>query len=244
MAAAYAGLADLPATAAALALKSRSIRTRGGAPGILNCLFRSTGIVKGSPVGRDAVLDSREGSERYVLGAFLSRHFGDTFSSPNSPRSARVRVPGLTSRMSDASSACASCRPRALPRGPVATTRRATATGAEHDAIVRRGRARGGDGVPYMVLYENAGWTLDQLLAAVRSLGVRIPVEYRCGRRADRRRFEHACWSTPRASCASRPLLPDVSISHDAQVRVGGFVWPTRSWRVCSASPHARVAPT
>ncbi|HEY7862393.1 MAG TPA: hypothetical protein VIE39_01960, partial [Thermoanaerobaculia bacterium] len=47
----------------------------------------------------------------------------------------------------------------------------------EHDAIVRRAELSVADGMPYMVWYENAGWTLDQLLAAVRALGVRIPVE-------------------------------------------------------------------
>jgi serine/threonine-protein kinase len=77
-----------------------------------------------------------------------------------------------------------------------------------------------------MVWYENAGWTLDQLLAAVRNLGVRIPVEYAL-LVAERiaAGLEHALLVDPAGKLRIHGLLwPGfVSISHDAQVRVGGF---------------------
>jgi serine/threonine-protein kinase len=96
----------------------------------------------------------------------------------------------------------------------------------EHDAIVRRAELSVADGMPYMVWYENAGWTLDQLLAAVRGLGVRIPVEYAL-LIAERiaAGLEHALLVDPAGRLRIHGLLwPGfVSISHDAQVRVGGF---------------------
>jgi serine/threonine-protein kinase len=95
-----------------------------------------------------------------------------------------------------------------------------------HDAIVRRAELAAHDGVPYMVWYENAGWTLDQLLTAVRQLGVRIPVEYAL-LVAERiaAGLEHALLVDPAGKLRVHGLLwPGfVSISHDAQVRVGGF---------------------
>lgn len=95
-----------------------------------------------------------------------------------------------------------------------------------HDAIVLRPELDIVDGIPYMTWDETAGWTLDTMLARVRALGIRIPVEY--GLLIAERiasALEHAHQTVAGDRPADHGLLwPGfVSISHDAAVRVGGF---------------------
>ena len=95
-----------------------------------------------------------------------------------------------------------------------------------HDAIVSRPQLDTVDGLPFMTWDENAGWTLDMMLARVRALGIRIPAEYALlvGERIAAA-LEHAFRAAPDGRPTPHGLLwPGfVSISHDAAVRVGGF---------------------
>jgi hypothetical protein len=95
-----------------------------------------------------------------------------------------------------------------------------------HDAIVSRPQFDTVDGVPYLTWDETAGWTLDTMLARVRTLGIRIPAEYAL-LVAERiaAGLEHAFRASPDGRPTAHGLLwPGfVSISHDAAVRVGGF---------------------
>ncbi len=95
-----------------------------------------------------------------------------------------------------------------------------------HDAIVSRPQFDTVEGIPYLTWDETAGWTLDTMLARVRTLGIRIPAEYAL-LVAERiaAGLEHAFRAAPDGRPTAHGLLwPGfVSISHDAAVRVGGF---------------------
>ncbi len=100
------------------------------------------------------------------------------------------------------------------------------ATAIEHKTIVLRPEMGIFEGVPFMAWYESAGWTLDVVLAKLRAMGRQIPVEY-------------ALLITERAAAAVAHawfavldgvpfhhglLWPGfISISNEAEVRVGGF---------------------
>ncbi len=95
-----------------------------------------------------------------------------------------------------------------------------------HDAIVSRPQFDTVDGVPYLTWDETAGWTLDSMLARVRTLGIRIPAEYALlVTERIAAGLEHAFRASPDGRPTAHGLLwPGfVSISHDAAVRVGGF---------------------
>ncbi len=95
-----------------------------------------------------------------------------------------------------------------------------------HDAIVLRPELDVVEGIPYMTWDETAGWTLDTMLARVRALGIRIPVEYALlmGERIAAA-LEHAHqWKAGDRPADHGLLWPGfVTITHDAAVRVGGF---------------------
>ncbi len=95
-----------------------------------------------------------------------------------------------------------------------------------NDAIVLRPELDVVEGIPYMTWDETAGWTLDTMLARVRALGIRIPVEYGLliGERIAAA-LEHAHQAKAGGRPADHGLLwPGfVTITHDAAVRVGGF---------------------
>jgi len=96
----------------------------------------------------------------------------------------------------------------------------------EHDAIVVRPELEVVDGIPFMTWDETAGWTLDTMLARVRSFGIRIPAEYAL---LIVERIAAALEHAHQTMVDGRPLAHGllwpgfVSISHDAVVRVGGF---------------------
>ena len=94
-----------------------------------------------------------------------------------------------------------------------------------HRAVVPNAEVGLADGLPYLAWDEVAGWTLDQLLDRVRTLGVRIPPEYAL-LVAERiaTALEYASRAVP-----GRPILHGlvwpgfVSISSNAEIRLGGF---------------------
>jgi hypothetical protein len=123
--------------------------------------------------------------------------------------------------------------------------------GLTHDAIVARPELNLVDDIPFMNWDETAGWTLDTMLARVRSFGIRIPAEYALlivERIAAA--LEHAHQTTVHGGPLAHGLLwPGfVSISHDAVVRVGGFgiaegVLPSLGGRRMTAEIAPYVAP-
>jgi serine/threonine protein kinase len=118
--------------------------------------------------------------------------------------------------------------PELLPESVCAAIRNNSerATAIEHKTIVLRPEMGIFEGVPFMAWYESAGWTLDVVLAKLRAMGRQIPVEY-------------ALLITERAAAAVTHawfavldgvpfhhglLWPGfISISNEAEVRVGGF---------------------
>jgi hypothetical protein len=95
-----------------------------------------------------------------------------------------------------------------------------------HKTIVQRAELGIADGVPFVAWQESAGWTLDLLLTRLRATGTQMPVEHAL-LIAERvaAALEHA-WTTPTHGERIRHglLWPGfVSISNDAEVRVGGF---------------------
>ncbi len=118
--------------------------------------------------------------------------------------------------------------PELLPESVCAAIRNNSerATAIEHKTIVLRPEMGIFEGVPFMAWYESAGWTLDVVLAKLRAMGRQIPVEY-------------ALLITERAAAAVAHawfavldgvpfhhglLWPGfISISNEAEVRVGGF---------------------
>src|SRR5512147_1584919 len=95
-----------------------------------------------------------------------------------------------------------------------------------HDAIVARGQFDEVEGIPFMTWDETSGWTLDAMLARVRTLGIRIPAEYALlitERIAAALEHAHRCVVDGRPTDHGALWPGFVSISHDAAVRVGGF---------------------
>ena len=120
-----------------------------------------------------------------------------------------------------------------------------------HDAIVVRPELDLVDGIPFMTWDETAGWTLDTMLARVRSFGIRIPAEYAL---LIAERIAAALEHAHQTSVQDRPLAHGllwpgfVSISHDAVVRVGGFgvadgILPSLSGRRMTVEIAPYVAP-
>ena len=97
--------------------------------------------------------------------------------------------------------------------------------GLVHDALVPRPQLDLVEGIPFVSWDETAGWTLDMMLARVRTFGIRIPAEYAL-LIAERiaAALEHAQLSGRGPEQRHGLLWPGfVAISHDAAVRVGGF---------------------
>ena len=95
-----------------------------------------------------------------------------------------------------------------------------------HKAIVQQADLAVADGSPYYAWYEGAGWTLDTVLLRLRSAGTALPVPFAL-LIAERvcAALEHA-WFSPKDGEPIRHglLWPGfVSISIDAEVRLGGF---------------------
>lgn len=121
----------------------------------------------------------------------------------------------------------------------------------EHDAIVVRPELDLVDGIPFMTWDETAGWTLDTMLARVRSFGIRIPAEYAL---LIVERIAAALERAHQTTVQGQPLLHGVlwpgfvSISHDAVVRVGGFgiadgILPSLGGRRMTAEIAPYIAP-
>ncbi len=95
-----------------------------------------------------------------------------------------------------------------------------------HDAVVARAQLDEVEGVPFLTWDETSGWTLDAMLARVRTLGIRIPAEYALlitERIAAALEYAHQTMVDGRPSDHGLLWPGFVSISHDAAVRVGGF---------------------
>jgi len=96
----------------------------------------------------------------------------------------------------------------------------------EHEAVVPGSQLDVAEDIPFLAWDEAAGWTLDTMLARVRALGIRIPVEYAL---LIAERIAAALEHGHQTAIDGRPahhglLWPGfVSISYDAAVRVGGF---------------------
>ncbi len=94
-----------------------------------------------------------------------------------------------------------------------------------HRAIVPNAEVGLADNVPYFAWDEVAGWTLDQLLERVRTLGVRIPAEYALlvtEHVASALEFAHR--AVPGKPIVHGLIWPGfVSISSNAEIRLGGF---------------------
>ncbi len=95
-----------------------------------------------------------------------------------------------------------------------------------HKAIVQQADLAVADGAPYYAWYEGAGWTLDTILLRLRSAGTALPTPFAL-LIAERvcAALEHA-WFSPKDGEPIRHglLWPGfVSISIDAEVRLGGF---------------------
>lgn len=95
-----------------------------------------------------------------------------------------------------------------------------------HDGIVRRAQFGLVNGVPYMAWYETADWTLDRVLGRVRALNSRITVEYALllAERIVAAMERTSPTVSDGAESRHGLLWPGfVSVSNDAEVRVGGF---------------------
>ncbi|MEP6801798.1 MAG: protein kinase [Acidobacteriota bacterium] len=95
-----------------------------------------------------------------------------------------------------------------------------------HKSIVQQAELAVADGSPYYAWYEGAGWTLDTVLLRLRSAGTALPTPFAL-LIAERvcAALEHA-WFSPKDGEPIRHglLWPGfVSISIDAEVRLGGF---------------------
>ncbi len=95
-----------------------------------------------------------------------------------------------------------------------------------HKSIVQQAELAVADGSPYFAWYEGAGWTLDTVLLRLRSAGTALPTPFAL-LIAERvcAALEHA-WFSPKDGEPIRHglLWPGfVSISIDAEVRLGGF---------------------
>lgn len=95
-----------------------------------------------------------------------------------------------------------------------------------HKTIVQHAELAVSDGTPFVAWYEGTGWTLDVVLASLRAAGTRLPVAY--GLLIAERvcaALEHAWFSPVDGEPIRHGLLwPGfVSISNDAEIRLGGF---------------------
>ncbi|MEP6767800.1 MAG: protein kinase [Acidobacteriota bacterium] len=95
-----------------------------------------------------------------------------------------------------------------------------------HKAIVQQAELAVADGSPYCAWYEGAGWTLDTVLSRLRAAGTALPTPFAL-LIAERvcAALEHA-WSSPQDGEPIRHglLWPGfISVSIDAEVRLGGF---------------------
>ncbi|HEY6146667.1 MAG TPA: protein kinase, partial [Thermoanaerobaculia bacterium] len=108
-----------------------------------------------------------------------------------------------------------------------AVARRADqASRLSHKTIVQHAEMSVVDGAPFVAWYEGAGWTLDTVLAKLREAGTRLPTPYAL-LIAERvcAAIEHAWFSPFDGEPIRHGLLwPGfVSISNDAEIRLGGF---------------------
>lgn len=95
-----------------------------------------------------------------------------------------------------------------------------------HKAIVQHAELSVTDGAPFVAWYEGTGWTLDFVLSKLRAAGTRLPAAYAM-LIAERvcAALEHA-WFSPVDGEPIRHGLPwpgFISISNDAEIRLGGF---------------------
>ncbi len=125
-------------------------------------------------------------------------------------------------------------RLRVLQSGELSPELLATAVERNNDmpttlfnqAMVRRPQFGVVDGVPFMAWYETAGWTLDTILATARIQKQRIPVEFAL---LIAEHVAAALLHSYRTITGGGPihhglLWPGfVSVSNDAEIRVGGF---------------------
>jgi hypothetical protein len=120
-----------------------------------------------------------------------------------------------------------------------------------HEAVVLGPELDLAEDIPFLAWDEAAGWTLDTMIARVRALGIRIPVEYAL---LIAERIAAALECGHQTAIDGRPahhglLWPGfVSISYDAAVRVGGFgiaeaALPALKGRRMSAEISPYVAP-
>jgi hypothetical protein len=116
-----------------------------------------------------------------------------------------------------------------LSRAAVLAAIRSNASWAaalEHETVVLGPELDVAEDIPFLAWDEAAGWTLDTMIARVRGLGIRIPVEYAL---LIAERIAAALEHGHQTAIDGRPahhglLWPGfVSISYDAAVRVGGF---------------------
>ena len=95
-----------------------------------------------------------------------------------------------------------------------------------HKSIVQRGRLGFAGSVPYLAWQESGGWTLDVVLSKLRAAKTRIPLPYAVlVAQRIAAALEHAWFTVIEGEPTRHGLLwPGfVSISPDAEVRVGGF---------------------
>jgi len=118
--------------------------------------------------------------------------------------------------------------PELSPEAVCAAIRKngARAMALSHKAIVPHLDMGILEGVPYVAWYEGAGWTLDVVLATLRAAGRQIPIEYALliAERAAAA-VAHGWFSVVDGEPFYHGLIwPGfISISNDAEVRVGGF---------------------
>ena len=95
-----------------------------------------------------------------------------------------------------------------------------------HKTIVQHAEMSVVDGAPFVAWYEGAGWTLDTVVARLRDAGTRLPTPYAL-LIAERvcAAIEHAWFSPFDGEPIRHGLLwPGfISISNDAEIRLGGF---------------------
>jgi serine/threonine protein kinase len=95
-----------------------------------------------------------------------------------------------------------------------------------HKTIVQHAEMSVVDGAPFVAWYEGAGWTLDTVVARLREAGTRLPTPYAL-LIAERvcAAIEHAWFSPFDGEPIRHGLLwPGfISISNDAEIRLGGF---------------------
>ena len=102
----------------------------------------------------------------------------------------------------------------------------ARASALSYKTIVLKAELGVADGVPYLAWYESGGWTLDFLLSKLRAAKARIPIAHALlivQRVASA--LEHAWFSLVDAETRGHGVVIPafVSISQDAEIRLGGF---------------------